>query len=212
MSRLAREERAQKRRWAEPGSRHDTLVRVAKWVLPAAFVAMLLILAFAPFSKREENTFILDKTEVAQAEERMRVEKARYRGEDGEGRKFLIVANEAVQETSRVPIVNIRGMAARLETRRGPLIVLAPRSRYDIEDKRVAVPGPLRISGPDGYRLDTADVELDLDAKTLRSNGAVTGATRLGTFEAGGLSADLDARTVSLTGRARLKIAQGAVR
>ncbi|WP_265587531.1 LPS export ABC transporter periplasmic protein LptC [Sphingomicrobium arenosum] len=212
MSQLAREERAQKRRWAEPGSRHDSLVRLAKWLLPAAFVAIFLVLTIAPFSNREENNFILDKTEVDQAEERMRVEKARYRGEDDEGRKFLIVANEAVQETSRVPIVNIAGMAARLDTEDGPVIVRAPRSRYDIERKIIAVPGRLSVTGPDGYRLDTADVTLDLDTKMLRSDGAVSGATRLGTFTAGGLAADLDDRSVALTGRARLKIAQGAVR
>ncbi|MCJ8191228.1 LPS export ABC transporter periplasmic protein LptC [Sphingomicrobium aestuariivivum] len=212
MSQAARKQRAIKRHWAEPGSRHDSVVRLAKWLLPAAFVVMFAILAFAPFSNREENTFILDKTEVEQAEERMRVEKARYRGEDAQGRKFLIVASEAVQETSRVPIVNIDGMAARLETGEGPITVIAPRARYDIEEKVIAVPGPLRVTGPDGYRLDTEKVTLDLDTKILQSDGAVSGSTRLGKFEAGGLYANLDQRTISLTKRARLKIEQGAFR
>ena len=212
MSRAAREERAQKRRWAEPGSRHDSLVRLAKWLLPAAFVGMFLILAVAPFSKDEENSFILDKTEVDQAEERMRVEKARYRGEDDEGRKFLIVADEAVQETSRVPVVAIRGMAAKLSTERGPLTVIAPRARYDIDGKMIGVPGRLSIDGPDGYEMVVRDVNLDLATNMLRSDGGVTGSMRLGSFEAGSLSADLDARTITLGGRARLKIRQGAVR
>lgn len=212
MSDAARQERADKRRWAVPGSRHDRVVGLGKWLLPGLFVIVAALLVIAPFSDRGDNSFILDKTEVDKAEERMRVEKARYRGEDDQGRKFLIVADEAVQETSRVPIVLINGFAARLNTERGPLTVVAPRGRYDIDEKMVGVPGPIRVTGPDGYELETSDVNVDLDTNMLQSDGRVTGSMRLGSFEASGVTADLNARTVTLSGRARLKIEQGAVR
>ncbi|MCM8558158.1 LPS export ABC transporter periplasmic protein LptC [Sphingomicrobium sediminis] len=212
MSQAAREERAAKRRWAEPGSRHDKVVRIGKWLLPVIFLFALLTLAFFPFAERGDNSFILDKTEVDQAEERMRVERARYRGEDEEGRAFLIIAERAVQESSAVPVVMIEDMAASLSTDEGELTVLAPQGRYDIEEKMVNVPSTLRVTGTDGYRLDTSDVTLDLNTNMLRSDGRVTGEMRLGSFEASGLTADLDARTLVLSGRARLKIAQGAVR
>nr|WP_279639194.1 LPS export ABC transporter periplasmic protein LptC [Sphingomicrobium sediminis] len=171
-----------------------------------------MTLAFFPFAERGDNSFILDKTEVDQAEERMRVERARYRGEDEEGRAFLIIAERAVQESSAVPVVMIEDMAASLSTDEGELTVLAPQGRYDIEEKMVNVPSTLRVTGTDGYRLDTSDVTLDLNTNMLRSDGRVTGEMRLGSFEASGLTADLDARTLVLSGRARLKIAQGAVR
>ena len=50
------------------------------------------------------------------------------------------------------------------------------------------------------------------DANTLASQGRVSGAMRLGQFEAGKMSADLGTRTVVLDGGVRLKIVQGAVR
>ena len=53
---------------------------------------------------------------------------------------------------------------------------------------------------------------VDLDKRTMRSTGQVTGLMPLGQFEAGSLSADLDERTVRLDGGVRLKIVQGAVR
>ena len=212
MSRDARQQRATKRAWAEPGGSHDRLVRIAKWLVPAAFIGVFAWLTVIPFLARDDNSFILDKTEVDQAEERMRVEEARYRGEDDQGRDFLIVAEEAVQETSRVPIVVIRGMAARLLTDDGPVTVVAPRGRYDIDEKLIEVIGPLELRGPDGYRLDTSDVTVDLDTNTLTATGGVEGAMALGTFRAGQLDADLDARTVTLSGRANLNIRQGAVR
>ncbi|HEY0629431.1 MAG TPA: LPS export ABC transporter periplasmic protein LptC, partial [Sphingomicrobium sp.] len=72
--------------------------------------------------------------------------------------------------------------------------------------------GPIRVVGPDGYRLATRDVTVNLDQRTMQSKGRVSGEMPLGHFEAGGLSADLDERTVRLNGGVRLKIVQGAVR
>ena len=212
MTRDARDARSDKRRWARPGGGHDSLVRIGKWLIPAAFIAVFAWLAVIPFLNRDDNSFLLDKEDVDQAEERMRVEQARYRGEDDEGRPFLIVASEAVQETSRVPIVAIRGMAARLTTPDGPVTVVAPRGRYDIDEKMVEVDGPLEASGPDGYRLETRDVMVDLDTNEMRSTGGVRGATNIGTFTAQSMRADLDTRTVTLEGGVRLKIEQGAFR
>lgn len=212
MSQAARIERAQKRRWAEPGSRHDTVVKWLKWGLPAFGLILLLFLLFAPLSSRGDVSFILDKEEVDQAPERMRVEKARYTGEDNDGQMFTIVADQALQETSAVPVVVIDGMAARLELANGPLDVTAERGTYDIDDKRVEVPGGIRVRGPDGYKLDTSGVTVDLGEQRLTSDDRVTGEMRLGEFTAGGLEADLEARTVTLTGRATLKIRQGSVR
>ncbi len=212
MSEAADRKQLIKRHWAEPGSRHDAVVRVIKFALPILIVGLFLLLAIAPFDRHGDVSFILDKNEVEQARERMRVEQARYTGEDNKGQRFLIVADRAVQQSSNVPVVMIEGMRARMEFARGPLTIAALRGRYDLEDKLVAVDGPIRVVGPDGYRLATRDVTVNLDQRTMRSRGAVTGRMPLGSFEAGQLSADLDERTVRLDGGVRLKIVQGAVR
>ena len=109
-------------------------------------------------------------------------------------------------------MVAIEGMRARLDLARGPLSIIALRGRYDLDKQSVAVDGPVRVTGPDGYRLQTRDVGIDLKKRQLASDGPVSGAMRLGQFQAGQLSADLGTREVHLTGGARLKIVQGAVR
>jgi lipopolysaccharide export system protein LptC len=212
MSETARRERAIKRRWAEPGSRHDQLVRALKWGLPVLALLLLFILLFAPLSEQGDVSFILDKKDVDQAPERMRVEKARYTGEDDKGQQFTIIANEALQQSSKVPIVTIEGMAARLDLERGPLLVTARQGLYDIDGKTVKIIGGIKVRGPDGYKIDTSDVVVDLDKRRLWSEDRVTGSMRLGQFSAGGMSADLGERTISLEGRATLKIRQGSVR
>ncbi|WP_309661419.1 LPS export ABC transporter periplasmic protein LptC [Sphingomonas sp.] len=211
MSEAATRERAFRQLWAVPGSRHDRLVRFAKAALPSAVGVLIAVLAFAPLHKEGDASFILDKTKVGNAPERMKVEAARYVGEDNKGQKFLIEANTAVQRSSQVPIVDISGMMARLALEQGPLMIMANLARYDLDSQKIAIRGPVRVTGPDGYRLETRDVLVDLKQHHLSSPGPVAGAMRLGQFRAGNLSADLDERTVVLGGGARLKIVQGAV-
>lgn len=212
MSEAARLEREHKRHWAEPGGRHDQFVGAAKKGLPVIGGLLLLALLFVPFTETGDVSFILDEKEVDQAPERMRVERARYTGEDNKGQQFEIIAKRAIQPTSRVPIVKISGMSATLQLARGPLTIAADQGMYDLDNEQVKVNGPLKVSGPDGYMLETRDVTVDLDKRRLWSDGAVTGAMRLGTFRATGLEADLGERTITLEGRATLKIVQGAVR
>ena len=212
MSEAADRKQAVKRHWAEPGSRHDAVVRAVKYGLPALIVGLVIMLAISPFEKRGDVSFILDKNEVEQARERMRVEKAQYAGEDNKGQKFLIVADSAVQQSSNVPIVMIQGMRAKLEMARGPLSIAALRGQYDLEQEIVRVNGPIAVVAPDGYQLVTRDVTVNFDSRTMRSSGRVSGRMPLGQFQAGSLRADLDERTVNLDGGVCLKIEQGAVR
>ena len=212
MSEAAIRQHDVKRHWAEPGSRHDLLVRYAKIGLPIIAVIFILVLAIAPFDQRGDVSFILDKKEVDKAAERMRIETARYSGEDNKGNKFEITARRAIQQSSDQPVVNIEGMMARLGLSQGPVTIAANQGRYDLDSHLVDVVGPVRVVGGDGYRLETRDVNVDLKDRTMTSRGAASGAMRLGQFQAGNLRADLDERTVVLGGGARLKIVQGAVR
>jgi lipopolysaccharide export system protein LptC len=103
-------------------------------------------------------------------------------------------------------------MFARLGLAQGPLMIAANNGRYDLDQQKMDVTGPVRLVGPDGYRLETRDVTVDLKQRQMQSAGPVTGQMRLGQFQAGHLQADLDERKVVLNGGTRLKIVQGAVR
>ena len=212
MSDAAARTRVVKQRWAEPGSAHDVIVRWSKILLPSAVGVLIAVLMLAPLDKHGDVSFILDKKKVENAPERMRVETARYVGADDKGQKFEITANRAIQRSSDVPIVDVEGMFAQLALANGPLMILANQGRYDLDSQKVDVNGPVRVVGPDGYRLETRDVKVDLKSRQLASEGPVAGQMRLGQFQAGKLQADLGSRTVVLNGGARLKIVQGAVR
>ena len=198
--------------WAAPGSRHDMLVRALRVVLPASIGVLGAALVFSPLTKRGEISFVLAKDKVAMATERMRVTAATYRGEDGKGQPFEIKAGSAVQASSSDPVVKLRDLSAGITLKEGPAMLKADAGRYDMDRDIVMIDGPLSFNTSDGYKLDTRDVAVGLKTRRLASGGPVTGQMPLGSFSAGRISADLDARSVVLDGRARLHIIQGRAR
>ena len=212
MSEAATRERIVKQRWAEPGSGHDLIVRWSKIVLPSAVGILLAILALAPLEKKGDVSFILDKKKVQSAPERMRVEAARYTGTDNKGQQFVMVANSAVQRSSDTPLVDILGMSARLDQAQGPVLIAANQGRYNLDTQQVAIDGPVKVTGGDGFRLNTSDVTVDLKQRQLASKGPAAGEMRLGQFRANQIRADLGDHKVVMDGGVRLKIVQGAVR
>ncbi|MFL6763730.1 MAG: LPS export ABC transporter periplasmic protein LptC [Sphingomicrobium sp.] len=212
MAEAGTRDRLVKQRWARPGSGHDLLVRWTKILLPAAAGVLLVVLVLAPLDKKGDVSFILDKKKVETAPESMRVEAARYTGTDDKGQLFEIVANRAIQRSSNTPLVDINGIFARLNQQQGPVLIAANQGRYNIDTQQVAIIGPVRVAGADGFRLLTNDVTVDLKQRQLASHGPAQGAMRLGQFQANRVRADLGAHTVVLDGGVRLKIVQGAVR
>jgi lipopolysaccharide export system protein LptC len=206
------QQRAVDRRWAQPGSAHDRLIKWAKIALPIAAGLLLIILALAPLDRKGDVSFILDKKKVQSAPERMRVEEARYTGTDDKGQLFEIVANRAIQPSSNTPLVDIDGMSARLNLQQGPMLIAADQGRYNIDTQQVAVVGPINVHGADGWQLQTRDVNIDLKNRQLASQGPAEGKMRLGQFRANHIRADLASHTLVLDGGARLKIVQGTVR
>lgn len=212
MSLQAERERDRRHVWAAPGSSHDRLVRPLKTVLPIAIGVLTALLATAPFTHTSEVSFVLDKNKVEVARERMRVTEALYRGEDSNGQPFSLRAGSAVQKTSRDPIVELHELSARILLNDGPAVLTADQGVYNMDREDVDVQGPVQFQSAGGYRLTTRDVAIDLKARRMESRSPVDGRMPVGTFSANKLKADLHNRTVTLEGRARLRIDQNGIK
>ncbi|UZK69446.1 LPS export ABC transporter periplasmic protein LptC [Sphingomonas sp. S1-29] len=206
MSDAARRGRTQRQRWAAPGGSHDSFVKIAQVVLPTGIGILAAFLVMAPLFMGGDVSFVLDKNKVEVAEERMRIQAARYQGSDSEGKPFVLDAGSAVQKSSAERVVELNRLAAALGMRDGPATLKADRGRYDMEQEQVSMAGPIEFRAADGYALDTRDATIDLKTRQLRSAGPVSGTTPQGTFSGDRLEADLEARTVKMSGNARLRI------
>jgi lipopolysaccharide export system protein LptC len=212
MSEAATLDRDKRIVWARPGSPHDRTIKWAKLVLPVLIGSLVAVLVIAPLAKRSEVSFLLAKDKVDIAGERMRVAEAVYRGEDAKGHPFSLRAGGAVQRSSKTPVVQLQDLSARITLDNGPAVLRTAGAAYDMDKEVVTVPGALLFESSDGYRMTTRGVDVDLKARTMASTGAVEGRMPLGTFSGGRMVADLNARTVRLEGRARLRIVQGGAR
>ncbi|HEX4738756.1 MAG TPA: LPS export ABC transporter periplasmic protein LptC [Allosphingosinicella sp.] len=212
MSELARRERAAKRGWAAPGGFHDFFVRFLKIVLPVGVLGFLAYLLLSPLSHNKEVSFLLDKKKVATASERLKTQTARYQGVDDNGRPFIVDANQAIQKTSQVPIVDITGVRAQMQLKQGPATATADTGRYHMDNQTMDVNGPIHVVGAGGYKLETRDVTLDLNKHTMAGHSGVEGTMPLGHFTADNMNASLPDQHVTLTGRPHLHIDQGGLK
>lgn len=206
MSELAEREREARRRSMLPGSPRDSFVAIAKWGFPAASVLLLVVLIALPLSSTQEFSFLLSKDSAAKAGERMRLQEATYRGETTRGEPFEIRAESGVQKTSAVPVVLLSGLSARLEQEVGPATVTAPSGEFFIDDNRLRVNGPVVARSASGYSLDGNAIDVDINANRITATDAVSGTLPMGEFSAHGFTADIQGRSVSMTGGVKLRI------
>jgi lipopolysaccharide export system protein LptC len=204
--------RHRRRRFAAPGGFHDKLIRGLAIGLPAAIGVLAALMVLSPLSPRSEISFLLDRTKVAVVEDRLRVESAMYRGKDNTGRPFSITAGAAVQHSIQNPVVTMNDLVARILLGQGPAVLTARTGNYDMSEERVRVFGPVAFAAADGYRMTAQDVDIDIPAKRMVSRGRVEGRVPAGTFRADRIMADLDGRTVTLDGNARLRMEPGKMR
>jgi len=206
MSDVALRQRSERQRWAAPGSRHDRLIRLLGVGLPVAIGVLAAFLVMSPLTMGGDVSFVLDKNKVEVAKERLKIQAAQYRGSDAKGQPFQLNAGSAIQRSSAEPVVQLRDLAATIRLPEGPARLVADTGRYDMDAEQVKVDGPIAFRAADGYRVDTSDATVDLKARTMASDGNVTGSVPRGTFKADRLRADLTDRTVTLEGNARLRI------
>ena len=198
--------------WAASGSSHDRLVRILRFGLPLFIGVVAAVLVFSPFTQRSEISFLLAKDKVDMAQERMKVTRAEYRGQDGKGQPFALLAGSAVQKSSAEPIVRMTDLSGAIKLSDGPATIVAKDSAYNMDTEKVAVPGLVQVKGADGYRIDANNVSIDLKSRSLVGTGGVNGTLNIGNFSANQLTADLDKRIVRLQGNARLRINQGVLK
>lgn len=204
--------RDRRRHFATPGGFHDRLISFLARALPAAIGLIAAIMILSPLAQRGEISFLLDRNKVAVTNDRIKVDDAAYRGKDAKGRPFLVTAGSAVQASVQTPVVEMQELLARLSLTDGPAEIEAPKGHYNYRTEKLAIDGPVNFRAQDGYRMATRNVDIDLVSRRAVGTGGVEGTVPAGTFSADRLVADLEERTVTLEGKARMRMTPGELR
>jgi lipopolysaccharide export system protein LptC len=124
-------------------------------------------------AQRKEVCLILDRNKVAVTDRRIEVGNARYRGRDDRGRPFSLRGGSAVQLSPQRPVVDMKQLVARTQLSDGPAEIAAPSGAYNFDIGQIAIPGPVNVIAPGGYRLVTSDVDIDFRARKLTAAGGI---------------------------------------
>jgi lipopolysaccharide export system protein LptC len=103
-------------------------------------------------------------------------------------------------------------LVARMLLSQGPAVLSANSGAYDMNAQQMRIFGPVMFATADGYRMTAQDVDLDIQKQRMASRGRVSGEVPAGTFAADRIVSDLNARTVTLDGNARLRMTPGRMR
>ncbi len=125
------------------------------------------------------------------------------------GAGYSLVAHD-VNVAMKSQMVRSQGMLT-VESNKGYSVSGSDVS-YAMRSQQLSSPGIVRFRTTDGYVLDASNVLVDMAGRRMQSLGPANGQTNLGTFRADRLRADLDARTVTLTGNVQLRINQNVIR
>jgi lipopolysaccharide export system protein LptC len=212
VSERAERQRQQRKNMARSGSGYDRLIASLRLILPVLIGVIAAILLFSPFTQRSEISFLLAKDKVEVAKERMKVSRAEYRGQDNKGQPFALIAGSAVQKSSAEPVVRLQDLSAAIKLDTGPATLAAKSGAYNMENEQVEVPGLVQLRTNEGYIIDVTNVAIDMKNRSMAGRGGVQGQLNVGRFSANEVQADLDARTIKLTGNARLRINQGVLK
>jgi lipopolysaccharide export system protein LptC len=196
------------RRSARPAG---AVLRVA---LPSIIGVLLALLVVSPFSQTQEMSFVLDKDEVNMARERLRLTK-RHVSRRRQPRPPLHACAAAARcrKAQANHCIRLhRFVGADIDARRSGRTG-AGQGYYNLQKpKKSGSKGHCPLLAADGFSLTASNVEFALKTRQIESFGPVSGAMKVGTFSAGKLRADVDARIVRLEGGAHLRINQNAIR
>jgi lipopolysaccharide export system protein LptC len=208
---LSRRQIQDKRRaLALPGCRRERLMAAVGRILPGAAGAVVALMVVTPLFPHNSVSFLLDRNKVAVTENRLQVQNAAYRGIDEKGRAFELSADNAVQKSARDAHVRMNNLIGTMALSDGPGRIEAASGSFDLTHDQLTVPGDVHFQQAGGYDIRAQQVMFDVRHNTVQSTGAVEGLIPSGEFSAGHMSANLDAHTVRLEGRAHLRMTPGA--
>lgn len=114
------------------------------------------------------------------------MEEPRLAGHLGEGRRYEVRADKAVQSLFTPSHLSLEGLAATLDMGAGESISLAgERATYDTDTEVLALPAGLALDSTDGNRAEVGEATVFLKDGRLEGNGRVDIASPRGRIRAG---------------------------
>ncbi len=190
--------------------RYSRFVGLAKRILPATALALLLLVAVWPrFQAAIDSVHFtsLPKIDTSQAQD-VRMVAARYSGLDRENRPFVVTAEVAHQAPKADDAISLDGPKADMTTLSGNWNELtAYVGLYQPQSQLLDLFGNVELYQDKGNEIHSDSVRIDMAQGTAESHDPVEGNGNFGHINAQGLRILNRSDTIIFTGHATLDLA-----
>ncbi len=162
-----------------------------KVLLPLGSVALIAVL-FLSIQDKGDLTDIFTAEELATLGAGLRLDNPRFAGVTEQGEPFVIRADWALPDSAMPRFIDLERPEGEIEMGDGRTVAAkAATGRLHRQSKIFVLEGEVALDTSDGYHIETGLIEFDLDAKTAKAPGPVTGTGPSGQIEAGSFRATM---------------------
>jgi lipopolysaccharide export system protein LptC len=192
-------------RTARPIHRYSRFVAVMKLALPAAAVALLLLVAVWPrIQSAIERLHKLPRIDLSQARD-LRMVNLHYSGRDRHDRPFTVIADAARQRPEVDDLVELEGPKADMTTDNDTWLALTAYSGlYRPQSQLLDLFGDVELFQDKGNEFKTDSAHIDMANGSAEGNDPIEGHGGFGTIEAEGFRIKDRGDIITFTGKARL--------
>ena len=167
--------------------RHTRLVRRLRILLPVASAAIATGLIAATVVPKMFPLAAL--AGLSLTADGLVMNEPRLAGHLGEGRRYEVVANRAIQSLLNPSRLALEGMSADFDMGEGQRVTIAGhRADYDTDTEILTVDGGVTIDSSDGSKVSLKGATVDLGQRRVDSDGAIEIASPKGDIRAGSLT------------------------
>lgn len=184
---------------------YTSFIRRMRLVLP--LVAVCIIVALITWPDQRSTVAILeeDQKESLQTIRKNELSNPKFQSVDDKNQPFTITADKAVQADNNEDILLLERPVGELVLNTGGRVTLkSERGKYWQMQEQLKLTNNVELENSDGYTMSTAQLDIDMDAGTARSEADVSGFGPAGTLVAKGLSVNNATGILVFNGPARL--------
>lgn len=159
-----------------------------KVLLPAS---ALIVVAAIFLASREQGDIadLFTAEELATLGAGLKLDAPRFAGVTENGEAFIVRARWALPDSAMPARIELEAPSGEITLRDRELTGRAETGRIYRTDRRLTLSGNVVLETSDGYRIETDEIEIDLDREAVIARGPVTGSGPAGSIEAGSLRA-----------------------
>lgn len=189
--------------------KYSAFIRKMRLILPIIAVSLIAVV-FAWSNMGDDNLITAQSPEAPKTFGKNELLNPKFESVDDKKQPYTITAQRAVQGTNNEDMVILEQPLADMLLNSGNWVAIkAKEGAFSQKKNQLLLRGNVELFHDKGYQMTMAELHVDMDKNTARTDTDVNGQGPLGTLEAKGLNADNTKGYLSFTGPARLVLYQG---